>query len=211
MDKYEVVIPPGFDLNDVDVRRIFMKGRTPGKSVCHVMKGRSVGLTDFHVETTGGRMMMPIIGRRAGIASALQIELQPEPTRRRTKLTTLASAIRTAIRMYAPQLSPMGHPVTLETVEKLESQLLVLITHIQMAMQPLDEESVANWLVQGEVLLSTGIPAELSQKFTAICQSLQQYHSLSKELRRHYSTGLPIVDTIKSMCMLLPTETPAIN
>lgn len=195
---YRVINDPELVISDVDMRRIFMKGRTPGKSVCHV-------------ETNGKRELMPIIGRRAGIATALQIELQPEPTRRRTKLTTLAIAIRTAIRMYAPQLSPMGHPVTLETVEKLESQLLVLITHIQMAMQPLDEESVANWLVQGEVLLSTGIPAELSQKFTAICQNLQHYQSLAKELRRNYSQGMPVVETIQSMCMLLPAETPAIN
>lgn len=189
--------PPELGFSDVDMRRIFMKGRTRGKSV-------------HHVETTGMREMMPVIGRRTGLATAFKMMMTPSP-RRTMKLTTLASAIRTAIRMYPPQVSAMGHPVTLETVETLEAQLLVLATHIQMAMQPMNEETVANWLIQGELLLSTGVPADLVQKFTAIGHNLQEYHRLTKELRRHYSTGLNVVDTIKAMSMLLPTETPAIN
>lgn len=197
MYSLKVYNPPELGIFDTDLRRIFMKGRTPGRSV-------------HHVETTGMREVMPVIGRRTGLATAFQMVMTTSP-RRTMKLTTLASAIRTAIRMYPPQVSAMGHPVTVETVEKLEAALLVLATHVQMAMQPMDEETAANWLMQGQLLLSTGVPADLAQKFTAIGHNLQEYHRLTKELRRHYSTGMGVVDTIKAMCMLLPTETPAIN
>jgi len=197
MYSLKVYNPPELGITDTDLRRIFMKG--PSRRLSPME----------HVETTGMREVMPVIGRRTGLATALQI-MTTSP-RRTMKLTTLASAIRTAIRMYPPQVSAMGHPVTVETVEKLEAALLVLATHVQMAMQPMDEETAANWLMQGQLLLSTGVPADLAQKFTAIGHNLQEYHRLTKDLRRHYSTGMGVVDTIKAMCMLLPTETPAIN
>lgn len=114
--------------------------------------------------------------------------------------------------MSEPTTSPLGLPVDLPTVTRLESTVVALTTHIAGSLQDMqNEEQCAQWLAQSAHIVRTGIPASLAQSFGSVAKKLQQTTVLVQQMRQEHSQGLDLKQRLTELYQLVLSDAEAMH